>query len=137
MAAPKDRASEPSRKLVMDKSKLMPPLATPEEETVRNYRMKHGKAKFAEIQNMVTSRQPKEEPHWKSSIGGNYHEGERRGERLPAALPAKKKAEKPKTEKPVRKERALKNSAAAPKPAFSSPEAKKAWYIKNGFNPPE
>lgn len=132
MATPKDRASEPSRKLVMDKSKLMPALGTPEEETVRGFRQKQGKKKFAEIQGMTAPRQAGTSLTWKESIGGDYHEGERKGNRLPATMPA----EQPKSEV-IKKEKPLKKSAAAPKPAFETSAAKRAWYINNGLTPPE
>lgn len=42
MATPKDRANDTSRQLVRDDSKLMPPLATHEEEQIRNYRRGDG-----------------------------------------------------------------------------------------------
>lgn len=42
MATPKDRANDTSRQLVRDDSKLMPPLATHEEEQIRNYRAGDG-----------------------------------------------------------------------------------------------
>ena len=87
MATPEDRASNPARKLVMDKSKLMPALGSPEEETVRGFRQKQGKAKLESIRGMASAPKP-------SSVDFNdpsfdrAHKGKRQGERLPAAIPA-------------------------------------------------
>jgi hypothetical protein len=127
MATPKDRANEPARKLVMDKSKLMPALDTPEEETVRNYRKSQGKAKLESIREMATA--PRSSVDISDPSFDRAHKGKRQGPRLPAEMPAAPKPEIIKPEKP------LKKSAAVSKPAFSSDAARRAWYINNGITP--
>ena len=120
MATPKDRANDSAR---------MPKLATPEEEQIRNYRMGDGAfAKKVEY-----------------DAGNPFHQkivsDAQKG--IKTGFPLRNAPKEPSTRKqetePRNREYVTKDTgkSAAEKPAFSSSNAKRDWYIKNGLTPPE